>query len=207
MGPAPFPWEKDMLQIALVALLIGAEDGEVSRRTPSDPGSRLAEARKEARDRALRVAGKQALGFTRHYGEVGVGAILACENPQTAKRLIELHESGELHKLSNPRAALAAVCRDGEPAGAFLVAHCARLADPDALACFVAAPLDFAFELRDLDQMAAERRASRRSSLFSAAPNHHEWNVDTVRGSLILAGATLAGALLGYYLHRRRLGG
>lgn len=73
-----------------------------------------------------------------------------------------LFQAGELQKLSQLRLALEAVVKNGDPAGAFLADNASQLSDPDAMDAFLAAPLDYAYDLRDLSLEAAARRQARK---------------------------------------------
>jgi hypothetical protein len=119
------------------------------------------EARKEARDLVLRSVGADAMAFTKHYSELGVAALQQCE-PATGKKIVQLYNSGELSKISNSRAVLEAVRQNGEPCGAWLAEHHAQLNDPEASEVWCRSPLEFVFELKDIEQAAEELRASRK---------------------------------------------
>ena len=149
---------------------------------PADPPAKLpdhADARREARDLVLRSVGKDALAFTKKFGDLGIYSLQACE-PETGKKLVKLYNAGELGKLKNPRAALEAVRKHGDPAGAWLAEHHAMLEDPEALECWCGEPMEYVYDLKDIEQEAAQCRAHRKSLPPWLANVTAEWNVPYV---------------------------
>ena len=134
-----------------------------------------AEARKEARDRVLRSIGPEALAFTKYFGDLGIYSLQQCE-PETGKKLVKLFNAGDL-KLKNPRLALEAVREYGQPAARYLVEHHDKLTDPDALECWCKQPMEYIYDLRDIEQSAEQLRASRKHVPPWLANVTADWNV------------------------------
>jgi len=124
------------------------------------PASNI-DARKETRDQVLRAVGPECLAFTRHYGDLGIYALKQCR-PETGKNLVKLFNSGDLDRLKNPRAALQAVRQHGDAAAAWIVEHHEQLVDPDALECWCREPMEYVYDLKDIEQQAIQLRASRK---------------------------------------------
>src|SRR4051812_35973086 len=137
------------------------------------------DARREARDLVLRSVGKDALAFTKQFGDLGIYSLQACE-PETGEKLVKLYNGGELGKLKNPKAALEAVRKHGDLAGAWLAEHHALLEDPEALECWCGEPMEYVYDLKDIEQQAAQCRAGRKSLPPWLANATAEWNVPYV---------------------------
>jgi hypothetical protein len=175
----------------------------VASRAPSPAErerERQAADRREARDRVLQDVGPNALGLMKRHGDLGIYALLAC-SPATARRLVEMHESGDLGKLPDPRAALEAVRRGGEPVGAWLADHHRQLGSPEALECFCREPLEYVHDLKDVAQSAEALRAARGPEYpWSPGGPLSGW-----RGALAGAAVALAAAHLAGRWRRRRV--
>ena len=199
-----------LLALALLSAGQFRPPGQPGGASPADEHARRIEARKEARDEVLRAVGNEALGFTKRYGDLGVQALQACQ-PDTARALVALHNSGGLAKLRDPKAALEAVKKHGDPVAAWLVANHKLLEDPDALECFASEPLEFVYDLRDVAREAEARRASRKGQPAPGqqpageffAPGR-EWYRDPANLTL---GAVVAACVFFAVLARRRKAG
>jgi hypothetical protein len=190
-----------MISFILVFAMLGPGDdtGTPEKTVPDGKPKTNAEIRKEARDRVLRAFGNEALAFTKAYGDLGIAALQACHGePETGKNLVRLYNAGEMSKLKNPRAVLEVVRRCGHQAGAWIVEHHQQLVDPEALDAFTREPMDFVFDLKDLDVAAAQLRESRKYSPQTGIKPGGEWNTPVlVIGALVLA-------LVAYFLWKRR---
>jgi hypothetical protein len=121
-----------------------------------------AEVRKDARDKVLQVIpGPETLAFTKFYGDLGVSALQQC-GPESGRALVRLFGSGDLARLKNPKAALVAIRTHGALAATWLTEHFEQLVDPEALECWVKEPMEYVFELKDIEHQAAQLKASRR---------------------------------------------
>lgn len=153
-----------MHTILILAALTPGQVQFLPEKPAQEPAAKLphnAVARKEARDQVLRSVGKDALTFTKKYGDLGIASLQQC-SPESGKKLVALFNAGEFGKLKNPRAVLEAVRQHGDPAAAWLSEYHEKLADPEALECWVKNPLEFVFDLKDVEQAAEELRASRK---------------------------------------------
>jgi hypothetical protein len=138
--------------------------------------------RKARRDQAVRLGGEDAAAFIRQYGDLAVNAILRCtdgygemilrgtlDTSGSSRALVAYWKDGKLELLPDPRAALALVAAHGKPVCSWMIAHHDELTDPDAFATFSAEPLEYAYELRALDQGIAEMKKTRQDQFSSRA--------------------------------------
>jgi hypothetical protein len=154
--------------------------------TPQPYPQNSAEARKAARDQVLRSVGPEALAFTKRYGDLGIAALQQC-SPETGKRLVALFNSGDLARLRNQQAALAAIQRNGNPAGAWLCDNIGRLSDPEALELWCKMPLEYVYDLKDIDRDAEDLRASRKLMPSWLKTDAGDWNMTAIGiGALVL---------------------
>ena len=70
-----------MLTYVLLAAVL--RPGQIADRNDYESRQGTPEARREARDRALRIAGKDSNKFFKHYGELGVQAVRAGMSPSS----------------------------------------------------------------------------------------------------------------------------
>jgi hypothetical protein len=108
------------------------------------------ESRKESRDKVLATVGQDALPFTKSFGDLGVEALAACD-PEVGKGIVRLFGAGDLAKLNNQRAMLNAIRNHGTPAAAWLIQHHEQLEDPVSLGIWCRAPMEFVYDLRDIE--------------------------------------------------------
>ena len=184
-SPALFPGNHTMNTLLILILAIApGEDPPVN--APAAKPKNEVEARKDARDQVLESVGKEALGFTKQYGDLGIYALRQCE-PETGQKLVGLFTAGELARLRNPRAVLEAVRQHGEPAADWLALHHEQLVDPEALECWCKEPMEYVYELKDIEQQAALLRASRKYMPSWLVTMAGEWNMThLVIGGLVL---------------------
>lgn len=120
------------------------------------------ESRKAARDKVLAAVGQQeGLQFTKAFGDLAVEALGACD-AEAGKGLVRLFLSGDLARLKNPRAALLAVRNNGTPAAQYLVQHHELLEDPVSLEIWCRTPMEFVFDLKDIELETTRLKESRR---------------------------------------------
>jgi hypothetical protein len=192
-GQPPHPPPKGRAGAPGVSPRVAEEiDREVNRR--------LLPRRKERRDEALSRVGPHALGFTQEYGEAGVNALLNCD-PDTGRRLVELHDSGELAKVPRPHLLVAVVARYGEGVGAFVAERHADLADPAACELFCREPEEYVHAMKDL-----KRQAQLRAAKAAPPPEAPPWWKDWRNFAYAAVGVGAAGLLL-KALRRRQTGG
>lgn len=165
---------------------------------------RLLPRRKERRDEALNRVGPHALGFTQEYGEAGVNALLNCD-PDTGRRLVELHDSGELSKVPRPHLLVAVVARYGEGVGAFVAERHADLVDPTACELFCRDPEEYTHALKDLKRQAQLRAAKAQAAEAEAPPV--PWWKDWRTLAYAAVGAGAAGLLVKLRQRRAQTGG
>ena len=80
--------------------------------------------------------------------------------------LVELYTSGEMSKLPRPRALLGVIGQqgNGDAVARFAINHAGELTDADRFDAFLAEPLEYALDLKQLAEGAAEMQARRRYS-------------------------------------------
>jgi hypothetical protein len=93
---------------------------------------------------------------------------------------VALFNNGQLGQLKNPQAALEAIRQNGEPAAAWLCNNIGRLSDPEALELWCRTPLEFVWDLKDLNQSAEELRASRKLVPSWLKTDTGEWNMTAI---------------------------
>jgi len=207
-----------MLRLSIITLILlagtahgqgfGGFNGGFPEPLPPPPGvnpfnpqpMNSAEVRKDARDQILRSIGPEALPFTKKYGDLGITALQQCDI-DTGKRIVALFNSGAMSRLKNPQAVLEAIRQYGSPAGVWFCQHHQKLADPEALECWCKAPLEYAYDLKDIDQSAEELRASRKLLPSWLSTSGIEWNLPT-----IIVVALVGLVVIGMFLKRRNPG-
>lgn len=166
-----------------------------------DIHGRLLGRRKQQRDEALKRVGPHALAFCQEYGEQGVNALLNCA-PQTGRRIVELHDSGDLSKIPRPDLLVAVIARHGEGAAAFVAERHAELTDPAALEVFCREPEEYVHAMKDL-RLQARRRKGQAQSAEPPPPWWKDWR----NLALAAAGVGAAGLLLRLRGRRAQTGG
>jgi LPXTG-motif cell wall-anchored protein len=164
--------------------------------TPAPPPN-SAEARREARDQVLRSVGPEALAFTKRYGDLGIAVLQQC-SPEAGKKLVAMFNNGQLARLKNPQGALEAIRQNGEPPAAWFCNNIGRLSDPESLELWCRTPMEFVYDLKDLDQSAEELRASRKFMPSWLKTDTGEWNMTAI----VIGGLVLL--LLGAVFFKRR---
>lgn len=134
-------------------------------KTPVAKPAGNAEARKELRDQVLKTVGQEAIGFTKYYGDIAIYSLQQC-GVESGKGLVRLHTSGDLARMRNPKAVLQAIRLHGDLAAVWVVEHHEQLVDPDVLECWCREPMEYVYELKDIEQQAALLKASRKYPLW-----------------------------------------
>jgi hypothetical protein len=175
-----------------IFLLAAIVPGQVPLKATMDNQQGGIESRKEARDKVLAAIGKDALPFTKSFGDLGIEALAACE-PETGKGIVRLFTSGDLARLKNQKAALNAIRNNGTPAAAWLVQHHEQLEDPVSLELWCRSPMEFVYDLKDIELETARAKESRQMVTSWTAWANRDGNMGyVVLGALGLVMVILA---------------
>jgi hypothetical protein len=128
--------------------------GDRGRLTP--PETRDADQLRAERDLLVNKLGPAAGPFCRKFGTQGIDALRRLSTA-AGQRLIA--SSAQLEQVPDPGRLLQAVAGTGDEVCAYAVAHLKDLSDPAAFEAFLGEPKSFAYELKSLDDAAAEARA------------------------------------------------
>lgn len=191
------------IAVVLLVLLPPPASGQLNPYAPQQPDPRI---RRAWREQAVAWAGGKARELVEKEGDDGVRAILYC-SPSGARKLTEWYASGGLSKLPYPQWLLQAIGQPGHGDDVVLwaIEHAGELADPFALEAYCASPLDYALNLRSLEQGAAEVRARRLATQAAVAPQ--SWQVTLDGQKLLVLGGAAAGVGLLVWMKRRQRGG
>ena len=144
--------------IGLLTLIMSASSADLlAQSSSSDPRTRRA-----YRERAVAIVGPEGRDFIETFGEDAVAATFAVSKP-VALQLARFSNSGKLGKLPRPGDLLRLIAkpRHGDDVARYAMLHSDELVDVDNFNTFLARPLDYAMELRDLETGAAASRANR----------------------------------------------
>jgi hypothetical protein len=108
------------------------------------------------RDALVERVGPEILPLTKTYGDVAIYALTKCQ-PETARALCRM----EFSSVKQPVAVLEAIKKHGEPVARWVARNFDTLADQDHLEAFTRNPLDFVYDMADLDERATAVKTSR----------------------------------------------
>jgi hypothetical protein len=130
-------------------------------RKPSQPPTNPWE-RRSLRDRAVRHAGPESRPFVEWAnGDATALALVAC-SPRCAKQLVECYGRGDLEGVLRFTEILIVIARedDSDRVCTFVMEHLAELKNRDCCDAFLASPLEYVLQLKDLSAVAEGNNSS-----------------------------------------------
>jgi hypothetical protein len=118
------------------------------------------EQRKEIRDAVLLVI-PDANAFMKKFGDQGISALAKC-TPATGRKIVALYAAGKFQTLSSPHGVVSVIHRHGEPAAVWALANFDRLLDVDVMKAWEQSPMEYVYDLRDLNHQAELNAAHRK---------------------------------------------
>ena len=172
--------------------------------TPPSPVSEpTVEQRKDVRDAVAAALGAESVAFMRKYGDAGIAALARC-SPGTGRKVVALYTAGNCQTLSSPGGVVAVIATHGEPAAVWALANFDRLLDIDVMRAWEESPMEYVYDLRDLNHQAELNAAYRKYAPARAQAARSAVPPAVTSGMAMIAGIALL--LAGFVWRMRQRG-